>query len=157
MLIERPTEGAGRTGRTRTDCWFACLLSIVGCLVACGCDDGRPERVPVSGTVTIDGKPLQTGYVQVVPDNARAATGRIRSDGCFKLTCYGNEDGCVLGTYRVAVSGCEMVGENAQRWYAPKRYADASTSGLTVTIKEPTDSLNIELTWDGGKPFVEKF
>ena len=29
------------------------------------------------------------------------------------------------------------------------------TSGLTCEISGPTDALTINLTWDGGKPFIE--
>jgi hypothetical protein len=36
-------------------------------------------------------------------------------------------------------------------------YAAFAESGLQVAITEPTDSLTIELTWNGGEPFVERF
>jgi hypothetical protein len=49
------------------------------------------------------------------------------------------------------------LGASANRWHAPKKYIDHATSGLTVEISEPTDSLVINLSWDGGKPFVERF
>ena len=37
----------------------------------------------------------------------------------------------------------------------PPKYADFRESGLVFTLTEPTDDLKIELTWDGGKPFVQ--
>ncbi|MBN2022675.1 MAG: hypothetical protein JW809_07755 [Pirellulales bacterium] len=121
-----------------------------------GCGDGRPERVAVSGQVLIDGKPLGFGFVRVVPGNARAAHGEIGPDGRFTLTTFEASDGAVRGTHPVAVHAGEHLSETKIRWHAPKKYADAKTSGLTVTIDGSTDAIApIELTWGGGKPFVE--
>ncbi|MCA9248069.1 MAG: hypothetical protein KDA42_13165 [Planctomycetales bacterium] len=121
-----------------------------------GCDDGRPERVKVSGIVLLDGEPLNWGYVRVLPSDARAAGGRLDADGRFALTCFDDEDGAVIGTHVVTVSAGESLGPTRRKWHAPKKYADPKTSELTVTIDGPTDDLRIELTWDGGKPFVEE-
>ncbi len=122
-----------------------------------GCDDGRPQRVPVSGRVLIDGQPLTHGFVQVVPAGDRAASGKIGADGRFTLTTFEENDGCVLGTHAVAVIGLESMGAGAQKWHAPKIYASPETSGLTIDVTGPTDSIELNLTWDGGKPFIERF
>ncbi|MBN1851203.1 MAG: hypothetical protein JW829_00705 [Pirellulales bacterium] len=122
-----------------------------------GCGDSLPKRVPVSGQVLIDHQPLTQGSIRLVPKDARPATGKIGPDGRFTLTTFGDEDGVVLGTHRVAVNALEILSANSQRWLVPKKYANERTSELTVTIDGPTDSLKVELTWDGGKPFVEKF
>jgi hypothetical protein len=124
-------------------------------LLAVGCGDGRPSRVPVSGRVLIDGKPLTFGYVRLVPENARAATAQIKPDGRFTLKTFEEGDGAVLGTHPIMIQAAERLTETKQRWHAPKKYANPKTSGLTATIDGPTDSLLIELTWDGGRPFIE--
>jgi len=49
----------------------------------------------------------------------------------------------------------EVLDGISQQWHAPKKYADPETSGLATTITGPTDSLRIELSWEGGAPFVE--
>jgi len=131
------------------------LISLLFPLVA-GCGDGRPRRVPVSGQVLIDGKPLTRGFIRLVPEGARPAAGQIGPDGRFTLKTFEPGDGAVTGRHEVSVTAVESLSDTVQRWYTPKKYADPSTSGLTVTINEPTDSLLIELTWDGGKPFIEK-
>lgn len=125
--------------------------------LAVGCGDNRPKRVPVSGRVLIDGEPLSHGFVQVVPAGDRAATGKIGSDGRFTLTTFEPEDGCVLGTHPVAVIATESIDGSSQRWHAPKKYMDSTTSGLQIEVTEPTDSMELNLSWDGGQPFVEKF
>jgi hypothetical protein len=123
-------------------------------LFPAGCGDGRPNRVPVSGRVTIDGKPLPAGFIRVCPANQRAATGAIGPDGRFKLTTFNPNDGCVVGKHCVTVAGSEVQGA-ALLWHAPKKYCDMDTSRLEVEITGPTDNVEINLTWDGGKPFKE--
>lgn len=132
----------------------AVLILLVVVAVA-GCDDGRPERVPVSGQVLIDGKPLACGYLRLIPDGTRPAGGQIGPDGRFQLGCFEKQDGAPLGTHKVAVIAQEVLDSRRMRWHAPKKYTDPETSGLTATITGPTDSLTIELTWAGEKPFVE--
>ncbi len=132
------------------------VLLLLACALA-GCRDARPTRVPVSGKVLIDGKPLMVGYIRFVPADARPSGGEIGPDGRFSLTCYDGQDGAVIGTHRVEVAASETLGANALRWHAPKKYLRADIFGLTVEITEPTDSLVIDLTWNGSAPFIEQF
>ena len=125
-------------------------------LFAPGCGDGRPARVPVSGQVLLDGKPLTIGSILLVPEGARPSSGTLDEQGRFSLTCYTSNDGAVPGQHAVAVVASKQIGENAVRWLAPKKYADPRTSGLKAQIVGPTKALKIELTWAGGSPFTEK-
>lgn len=133
---------------------LAASFSIAACL---GCGDGRPTRVPVSGQVTIDGQPLQFGSVLFKIEGGRSAGASLDKDGRYQLTTYEPGDGVMVGDYKVAITGNEPIGETAAKWHAPKKYQDVTTSGLTATVDGPRDDLDFELTWDGGKPFVEKF
>ena len=133
---------------------FVCA-SLAVALVA-GCGDGRPERVPVSGKVLIDGKPLETGNIRVHASANRAASGKIESDGRFTLSTYEFGDGVVPGNHMVTVTGAKILNAQTMRWVAPKKFADASTSGLTLEVTEPTEEAEINLTWAGGKPFDER-
>jgi hypothetical protein len=130
------------------------ILTLTLCFVVAallGCGDGRPARVPVSGKVVIDGKPLTLGAVRFTPEQGRQATGEIQRDGSFTLTTFDPNDGVVTGTHVVTVHAREDLGGTKVRWNTPKKYNDAAQSGLTQKIDGPTDSLVIELTW-GGKP-----
>ncbi len=122
-----------------------------------GCGDSGPKIVPVSGVVTIDGQPLTYGHIQVIPTGWRPASSRISSDGRFMLTTTVSGDGCAVGTHSVVILAGESLSDVATKWHAPKKYADSKTSNLTVTITGPTEDLKIDLTWGGGKPFVERF
>lgn len=134
------------------------FLVVFAVLISCaltGCGDGRPERVPVSGRVMLDGKPLTRGYIRVVPSEARSSGGPIDSNGRFVLGTYEPDDGCVVGTHRVEVCSNEPRGGDLF-WYAPKKYANIETSEITVTIAEPTTDLQVDISWSGGRPLLEK-
>lgn len=149
MMIEKNSFS---DDRSRWLLWAVCVVVASGCG---GAD--RPERVKVSGQVLIDGQPLEHGFVQVTPAKARPSTGKLGPGGRFRLTTFEPDDGCVPGKHPVAVIGVQSVDGSSQRWHAPKKYSSAETSGLHVEIPQATDSLLINLTWDGGKPFEERF
>jgi hypothetical protein len=121
----------------------------VGFLALSGCGESGPQIVPVSGTVTIDGQPLTYGHVQVLAAGWRPASGRLDGSGRFTLTTTAPNDGCAVGTHPVVVLAGESLTPETMKWHAPSKYADVSTSGLTVTITGPTDDLKIELKSDG--------
>jgi hypothetical protein len=121
-----------------------------------GCGDGRPKRVPVSGQVLIDGKPLSFGYVGFVPENHRASVAKLDDQGRFTMNCFDEGDGVVVGKHAVEIIAREPIGEDKLKWHAPKKYSSIETSGLVEQITTPTDSLTIKLTWDGQPgPFIE--
>lgn len=133
-----------------------CLAVLAAVGVLSGCGDGRPSRVPVAGQVLIDGKPLTYGYVKFVKQGSRPAGGYVDEQGRFKLSCYTRDDGAIPGVYQVEVNAGESLSSTQRKWHAPKKYARYDVSGLTQEITEPTDSVVINLSWDGGKPFTER-
>jgi len=130
---------------------WACIL-----LPLLGCGDGHPTRVHVAGIVSIDGRPLDRGFVKFVPANGRPSIGKIGADGKFTLTCYGGDDGAILGMHRVQVSANRIISDNKIEWFAPRKYADFRTSEIQVEVTEPVDELKIELKSNGKKlPYIE--
>jgi len=136
------------------DVRLLCLLLIS--LATIGCSDGRPERLLVTGQVLIDGAPLSYGYIRFVPKEMRPSGGNLDEEGRFTLSCYEKNDGIIPGEYRVEVNAAESISSSKKKWHAPKKYFSYKTSDLVKKITEPTDSLVINLTWDGGEPFVER-
>jgi hypothetical protein len=122
---------------------------------ASGCGDGRPARVPVSGQVLIDGKPLSFGDIMFVPETGRASQSKLNENGRFTLVCFEDNDGAVLGTHMVSVTAGEPINAKTIRWRAPKKYANVRTSGLTQKIDGPNDKLVINISWEGGREFDE--
>lgn len=123
-------------------------------LYLAGCDS-RPKRVPVAGTVYIDGQPVKGGHIRVIPNGARSAQAMIEKDGKFKLFTFDPDDGAVLGEHPIEIVSVEQLGPNSKRWLIPKKYASVTTSGKTIVVDKPTDNLRIDLTWDGEQPTVE--
>jgi hypothetical protein len=140
-------------GMNHTACFFAAFA----CLAIVGCGESRPKRVPVAGTVLIDGAPLTMGSVMFVHPDSRPSAGMIDSNGCFHLSCYEPGDGAVIGKHQVKVTACQAINDRSSRWLAPKKYADTSSSGIEIEITEPKDDVTINLSWDGGKPFIERW
>lgn len=134
------------------------VTSILLLTAVAGCSDGRPERVPVSGQVLIDGVPLKHGYVRFVPKGARPSGGKLDENGRFTLESYDGGDGAVSGTHQVSVAASEYISASQTRWHAPKKYADFNASGLQQEIDGPTDSIVVNLSWSGdghSKPYIE--
>lgn len=128
--------------------YLAVMMSIAGC-------GQGPERVPVAGQVLLDGKPLAKGEITVAPLGKRAAFATLDAEGRFQLTTYDMGDGTSLGTHPVSVHSGEFLDPSHKLWRVPKKYASLTTSGLSVSVDGPTDEIVINLTWNGGKPFVE--
>ncbi len=134
-------------------------LAIATLLVATsGCADGGPKLVPVSGRVTIDGKPLPYGYIRFIPEQGRASDAQLESDGTFTLRYSGEREGAVLGNHRVEIAANEVLGPSRVKWHAPKQYASIGTSRLTQEITGPTKDITIDLTWGSASgPFEDNY
>jgi hypothetical protein len=119
-----------------------------GILLA-GCDS-RPKRVPISGTVFIDGKPVKGGEIRFIPDHARSAQAEIDKEGHFTLFTfdYQKPDGAVVGEHRVEIRAGEKI-PGGIRWTIPKKYGNAASSGLAIKVDKPDNNLRIDLTWAG--------
>jgi len=133
--------------------WFASILGWCGC----GSDPGpvaEQERVvPVSGTLTYQGKPLESFQVTFMPtDGRRVAMGVTDAAGKFTLGTNAAADGAPPGQHKIAVNwfdpstadaaaGQEAIVDNpAQLPKAsvkiPRKYNDPNTSGLTQDVPE---------------------
>jgi hypothetical protein len=75
-----------------------------------GCDSG-PKLVPVTGTVTLDGKPLEGANIAFVPEQGNSAvtqgTDLTGASGNYKIM-YNNRSGLAPGKYKVAISKLEV-------------------------------------------------
>ena len=73
-----------------------------------GCSSG-PNLTEVTGTLTINGKPLDNIRVEFLPDpeaktNGPRSTGVTDAEGRFKMTCENQRSGAVVGTHRVTLT-----------------------------------------------------
>lgn len=128
-----------------------CLLLVAACylmLAAAGCGGGHGASV--TGRVTLDGKPLDTGTVTFHPeDEGPTAYGGIHPDGSYQVKT-GTQQGLPPGEYRVTVmastepptDGPSVPGE----MITPPRYADPAQSGLRCTVERGANQYDIPLT-----------
>src|SRR5262245_38254316 len=81
--------------------WFAMnsCLSLAVLLAGCTTTTG-PKTEPVTGTVTLDGKPLAGAQVVFQPKSGgQAASGTTDAQGKFTLTTFNAKDGAAVGSY----------------------------------------------------------
>lgn len=146
------------------------MLAVAAAIVVgCGGDTGKPKLGRVSGKVTYKGQPVTKGIVSFVPsggpgaETGQAATGEIGPDGEYTLTTFDKGDGAVLGEHKVLVqsreddpslSGGGMPIPDSRgnfnikppKYLVPQKYETADQTPLRFTVKEGSNSYNIELT-----------
>ena len=149
------------------------VVSMVGALLLAspGCGKGRKGPVldltPVTGMVTLDGKPLADAdvgfYLQgTVPAGYFGSGARTDADGKFQLLC-GAEQGAVPGAYKVTVSRItDAQGDPVQtsegmdleqlkipcqaQESLPAKYSDVGQTELTTTVeKRKADGYHFDL------------
>jgi hypothetical protein len=109
------------------------LLALAGC--------GGPKTVPVWGTATLDGKPLDRGIVFFNPDASKgndarlACRGSIKGGGQYELY---TEDvskvykGCPVGRYKVTI--VPLVPGNDTPIPVDPKYTDTEKTALVIEV-----------------------
>src|SRR5262249_50211170 len=126
------------------------LLVWTGLLAFSGCAGGD-DRVAVEGTVMVDGKPMGTGSLALIPLEDKARTsGEGIADGKFSIPAQRGPS--PDKEYRVEVHWGKPTGKNIREGprvdpeYAeglPDKYHKAST--LTARFKSGTNRLDLDL------------
>ena len=121
----------------------AALVGVAGC--------GGVKRVPVSGTVTLDGQPLKEGILEFVPDPAKGNNLRVScmgpiSNGRFNLTTAGmdradNGAGAPVGWFKV-----RYMNPNERGYDPNSKVKDDSPKVADKYRSEETTPISIELT-----------
>lgn len=141
---------------------LSCLLfALAACCLALGCaSKNEAPKGTVKGNVTLDGKAIEN--IAVSFENAAAGVARmadVDADGSFEVKSY-QGPGLPVGSYRVAIIPGGMIRSADEMPLAgkkapparpapkgiPEKYFKASTSGLTVEVKEGDNApIHIEL------------
>jgi hypothetical protein len=122
-------------------CFFSvCVLS--------GCSDNAPAKV--TGTITLDGKPVADAIVTFTPeDGSRISQAQTHDNGWYELRFSAQLKGAAVGKHRVRIQTGDMevgVGTDApvSQERIPTRY-NVETE-LTATLKSGKNTVNFELT-----------
>jgi hypothetical protein len=136
--------------------WGGAALRVLGlslCLAA-GCD-GTGGRVPVAGTVTFDGQPVDGGAIAFLPegegDGDRPKPGTRIDEGRYAILA---RKGPVPGVYRVQIHWAKKTGKKVPfdsppvlidetRQVIPEKYNTQST--LRVEVHSGSNAFDFDL------------
>jgi len=139
---------------------FACVLAAAGCSKIGG---------DVSGTVTLNGKPLSSGVVVFHMDNGKSVSAAIASDGSYILqkpqkgnatisietvqTPETNTNIASLAPGKPDPSNPanEKPAPKAAKIMIPDKYKNDKTSGFSITIGGGPQTLDIAMTGEAEK------
>lgn len=138
---------------------FFGLLAAVSIL---GCDSGPTGDIvptaPASGTLTLNGVPLEYYQVSFFPEDNRPAIGITDAEGKFTLGTNSENDGAVVGTHRIAVTYVGKPSDNPDegimeftappppKHKIPGKYNSPDSSELSLEIpKGGTTDLVLDL------------
>lgn len=115
----------------RFDGWYLFLAAC--CLVGCRGETG-PAKYTVSGTVTLDGKPLSNGDVTFYPvaGNLPAAAGKLE-DGRYTFRTVAGEHRVVVRAVSDKPIITSPIDPPLYESIVPARYNDATTLTADVT------------------------
>lgn len=136
------------TERVRAGWILGAFLCGLGSLALLGCGGGN--RRPVSGTVTLDGQPLNGVIVEFAPEAAKGNTAAISgssavTEGRYELrttavTRSESGQGIPPGWYKVTVTLAPIVigrkNKPAKRLDIPERYTRVDKTPLEVEVKD---------------------
>jgi hypothetical protein len=143
-----------------------CLSGAILLVFALGCGGSDKPTGRLSGRVTLDGKPIEIGSVQVVSEDGKAhGAGAIGKDGAYEVPR------APVGKIKLAVlvpqvpagppapkglkapSGdgpgdgpsAEVIAATKAAQKLPRRYAEHASSGLATTIQTGDNTFDLEL------------
>jgi len=118
-------------------------VSILGC--------GNTRYVPVSGVVTLDGKPYRNAIVMFQPmatqDNpnpGRASSGSTDENGRFSVKTFEGQAGAVIGKHRVRIT---------TRYSEKLRGYEVWDAAKNEAVKAVTDPIPPEWNYDSKHEF----
>jgi hypothetical protein len=150
MRAARQCQNLGRFERRLFA--VAALLTTVGC---------QQSSSTVSGTVTLDGKPLSIasnsrGTIVLQPTNGQGTTasGILDSNGHFTLASGASAD-IATGKYQAAVSVVQLLPksegtEQGAKLITPAKYASANTSGFVADVLSGANEFRFDMSSNVG-------
>ena len=138
------------TTNLRTVAWIVGLVSMAA---LAGCGGGKPQA-QVNGTVTLDGKPLETGVIHFYPQSdagGPSASADIK-DGRYQLQTG-------IGPMKVVINATQVIGKRKlyntpdspvvddTRNLLPERYNMKSELKATLTAGPNETNFELKAAW----------
>ena len=110
---------------------------VVAMMLLVGCRESGPEVAPVTGVVTLDGRPLAFADVTFQAEGKSPGVGRTDKDGRYELMYKRGVVGAPIGPNRVSITTSSELVRNPPR--IPARYN--TESELTREILAGEDNV----------------
>jgi hypothetical protein len=121
---------------------FSFSVALLLSLLTFGCGHGdRPELGTVTGTVTLDGKPLANAYVKFQPTLGRMSMSCTDKDGHYDLIYVRSIRGAKVGQHSISIS---TYLEDVSPERIPKKYNSETTLKREVKSGENTIDFLLE-------------
>lgn len=131
--------------------FLALFLGGILCLaILPGCAPQGPVTVPVTGTVTLDGEPVEGATVGFRPAEGTPGTGTTDASGEFTLNASPGQNGVTVYKSEVvgetAAAGEEATGTEIEtKSLLPIKYSAVEGSGLSFDVQPGMAPVTIEL------------
>ncbi len=106
--------------------WLLGVVVMTSAGWLCGCSQEGPDVVPVTGKITVDGKPIANLIVIMQPPDGRPSQGTTNADGVYEMRYTQDLMGVKVGSVGVWFDPlCRdmMEGESVELFKAiPKKY-----------------------------------
>lgn len=126
--------------KSRIDVYPACFMILLACFAGCG--KSGPQVAPVTGRITLDGKPLENADIVFQPDGSKPpSAGRSDAKGHYELAYKRGVMGGSVGsnTVRITISP-DVVADPPT---IPTRYN--TESQLTKEVKSGPNEIDFDL------------
>lgn len=130
---------------------FLLTSILIGSLAGCGGSD-VPELGDVTGTVTLNGQPVEGALVEFIPAGGRPSSGVTDESGVYTLSYSPEVDGALPGRHSVSITTARarQGGEGDQPLIEakpetiPQAYNDETTLSVEVEPGSNTHDFTLE-------------
>lgn len=132
--------------RSLKTCMWSCTAAWL--MLCAGC--GSSDYGYVSGTVTVEGKPLPNAMVTFTPEpSGRPSSGLTDDNGVYNLIYTKDQKGALIGQHIVRISTAVAAGDYGKttRETIPAKYNIASE--LKREVKPGRNTIDIEVDYKG--------
>lgn len=87
------------------------VFVVVGFMFLVGCGPDGPELGHVTGTIKLDGEPIENAYVTFLPTfpNGIELVGKTDANGQYEIKYSAKRDGVLLGKHQILVSTLDDI------------------------------------------------